>query len=79
MARERPGSPVRAAFTEGVEALANVMVTSVPDESDALSPRERALSLFAAMVGAVAIARAIDDEDFAKDILHSVRQLAAQP
>jgi TetR/AcrR family transcriptional repressor of nem operon len=76
VAREQPGSPVRQAFTAGVDALANELVSAVPGEDEA-TRRDRALSVLAAMVGAVALSSAIDDEALSEDIRNAVRKLAA--
>lgn len=77
VAREEPGSPVRKAFTVGVADLARVLAACEPSDENAPPRRERALGLLAAMVGAVALSRAIDDEAFAKEIANAVRHLAA--
>ena len=83
VAREAPGSPVREAFTGGVADLADVLTACLPDAenlpgaADAPPRRERALGLLAALVGAVALARATDDETFSNDIRNAVRHLAA--
>ena len=75
VAREPPGSPVRHAFTVGVDALANELVAAVPDNQ--ATRRDRALLVLAAMVGAVALSSAIDDEALAEDIRNAVREMAA--
>jgi TetR/AcrR family transcriptional repressor of nem operon len=77
VAREAPGSPVRKAFTDGVAALAETLTCCVPEGESAPARRERALGLLAAMVGAVAISRAIDDEALSNEIASAVRHLAA--
>ncbi len=78
VAREEAGSPVRQAFTDGVAALADVLTSCVPEKAGAPPPRERALALLAAMVGAVAISRASDDKAFSEAIMDAVRHLAAE-
>ena len=79
VAREEPGSPVRQAFTDGVADLAGVLASCIPakDTEDASPPRDRALALLAAMVGAVALCRAIDDTALADEIMDALRDLAA--
>ena len=67
-AREPPGSPVRQAFTDGVREFADVLASA--------EAREQALALLAAMVGAVAIARAIDDPALSGEIMQAVRAMA---
>lgn len=76
VARENPASPVREAFTCGVAALADALIACVPAEESFSVRRQRALSLLAAMVGAVTLARSIDDKALADEILSAVRQLA---
>ena len=76
VAREPAGSPVRKAFTAGVDALATQLVDAVSNDDEA-KKRDQALSLLAAMVGAVALSSAIDDETLAEDIRNAVRHLAA--
>jgi TetR/AcrR family transcriptional repressor of nem operon len=68
MAREPADSKLRQAFTDGVRGLAKVATGD--------GDRERALQQLAAMVGAVTLARASADPDFAAEILDAVRNLA---
>lgn len=78
VAREAPASPVREAFTGGVAALAEALIACAPEPEASPARRQRALSLLAAMVGAVTLARSIDDTALAGEILNAVRQLAAE-
>lgn len=52
--------PVRAAFSQGVARFARLVGESLPAENDR---DERALFAFAAMVGGLALSRAIRDQD----------------
>jgi TetR/AcrR family transcriptional repressor of nem operon len=62
----RKGGAVAAAMTDGVEGLAAAL-------SDALPPggRQRALAAMAQMMGAVILARAVDDPGLAQEILNA--------
>lgn len=64
----RLSAPVRAAMTAGVKAQIDTLA-SLQD-----GDREAAMARYAAMIGAVVLARAVDDSALADDILASVRQ-----
>ncbi|WP_417903586.1 TetR/AcrR family transcriptional regulator [Caldimonas brevitalea] len=68
-ARQGPG--LRKAFTEGTRALVDLMTALVPGRAKAVK-RQRALATFAAMVGALVIARAVDDEALSQEVLEAV-------
>lgn len=65
VAREPTDSKLRQAFTQGVRNLADVLAGD--------ADRTRALRNLAAMVGAVALARGIDDPAFTAELLDAVR------
>lgn len=67
----RHGSPVRAAFTEGVRSLVDILTRLVPGRSKR-TKREKALVMYASMVGALVLARAVDDTEFSEEVLQSV-------
>lgn len=67
----RHGAPVRHALTEGLRELIDLLITIVPGRSRA-ARREKALATFASMVGAVVLARSVDDPALADQILQSV-------
>jgi len=67
----RQGPALRRAVTEGVGSLVDKLTGLVPGRSKA-AKRERALATFAAMVGALVIARAVDDAQLSKEVLQSV-------
>lgn len=71
VAREAPDSPVRSRFTHGVRGLAALVAEAVP--RTAKRKRERTLSSLATLVGAVVLARAVDDEALAEEILSAAR------
>ena len=75
----RHDPPVRHALTEGLRAFIDVLGGLVPGRSKA-TRREKALATFASMVGAVVLARAVDDPALAEEILQSVStSISARP
>lgn len=64
----RQGRPVRRAFTEGLEKLLDILTEASPGRSKA-QRRKAALAVMAQMVGAVVLARLVEDEELSKDIL----------
>lgn len=67
----RHGAPVRAAFTEGVRSLVDILTRLVPGRSKQ-AKREKALAMYASMVGALVLARAVDDAELSEELLQSV-------
>jgi TetR/AcrR family transcriptional repressor of nem operon len=67
----RHGSPVRAAFTQGVRSLIDILMSLVPGKSKR-TKREKALAIYASMVGALVLARAVDDAELSEEVLQSV-------
>jgi TetR/AcrR family transcriptional repressor of nem operon len=67
----RHGSPVRSAFTEGVRAAVDALTQLIKGKSKR-AKRERALVVYASMVGALVLARAVDDAEFSDEVLQSV-------
>jgi TetR/AcrR family transcriptional repressor of nem operon len=72
MEAARQGPTVRAAFTEGVERFLELLGRVVPGRS-AKARRREAMASFAAMVGAVALARTVSDASLSEEILDAVR------
>jgi TetR/AcrR family transcriptional regulator, transcriptional repressor for nem operon len=68
----RHGPSVRRAYTNGVRSLVDVLAQVVPGRARA-ARRKRALATFAAMIGAMVLARAVDDSELSADILEAVR------
>jgi TetR/AcrR family transcriptional repressor of nem operon len=68
----RHGPPVRRAFTQGVRSLLDILARALPGKSRA-ARRDQALATFASMVGAIVLARAVDDPDLSAQILRAVR------
>ena len=67
----RQARSVRRVVTAGINAFIGQLMQLVPGKSRA-ARRRRALTDFAAMVGAVTIARAVDDSSLSKDVLDAV-------
>lgn len=69
----RQEKPVRRAMTERLRTMMARLSMWVPGRSKP-AKRQAALAAFAAMVGAVIMARAVDDPDFAEEILQAVAE-----
>jgi TetR/AcrR family transcriptional repressor of nem operon len=67
----RQARPVRRVVTDGINAFIAQLMQLVPGKTKAVR-RRQALTDFAAMVGAVTIARAVDDPALSKDVLDAV-------
>lgn len=67
----RHDSPLRGAFTEGVRSVVGMLTRLVPGKSSR-AKRERALAIYASMVGALVLARAVDDAELSDEVLRSV-------
>jgi TetR/AcrR family transcriptional regulator, transcriptional repressor for nem operon len=76
-AREPLGSPLRHSFTAGLTAMVERVAAVLPAATKARR-RKRALGSIATLVGAVALARAVDDDDLAEEILEAARAAAIQ-
>ena len=74
----RRGSPVRGAFTQGVRSLVDALTRLAPGKSKRLK-REKALATVASMVGALVLARAIDDTELSDEVLKSVLMSITHP
>ena len=70
MARE--GVHARQAFTQGVRDLVEVIAHSA--EGSEKERQREALATFSTMLGAIILARAVDDEEMADEILLAARQ-----
>lgn len=68
----RQAQPVRDAYGRGVEGLVQVLAETMPEKTPE-ERRQSALVAFSAMVGAVAMSRAVGDNAFADEILGAVR------
>ena len=74
----RHDSPVRGAFTQGVRSVVDMLTRLLPGKSKR-TKRERALAIYASMVGALVLARAVDDAELSEEVLQSVLASIAHP
>ena len=68
----RLGPKVRQALTDGAKAQIGVLQELVPG-ADGEAKRKQALATYAALVGAIVLARAVDDEALSLEILAAAR------
>jgi TetR/AcrR family transcriptional repressor of nem operon len=68
----RCGKPVRAAFAEGLEPLIGIVAKAVPGRSKAVR-RRKAVAAVAELVGALTLARAVDNAALSNEILQAAR------
>ncbi|MET0442180.1 MAG: TetR/AcrR family transcriptional regulator [Casimicrobiaceae bacterium] len=67
----RQGAPVRRAVTDGVRSMVEVLARVVPGTTSA-AKRKKALAIYAGLVGALVLARAVDDPEMSEEILQAV-------
>jgi TetR/AcrR family transcriptional regulator, transcriptional repressor for nem operon len=67
----RQAAPVRHAVTEGLRSALDTLARLTPGTS-AAAKRKKAIATFAGMVGALVIARAVDDRKLSDEILKAV-------
>lgn len=67
----RQGSSLRRAVTDGTRAMLDLLTSFAPGRIQAVK-RERAVVAYASMVGALILARAVDDEALSDEILQAV-------
>jgi TetR/AcrR family transcriptional regulator, transcriptional repressor for nem operon len=73
----RGGKVVRAAFADGLRSLIDILAEAVPGRSKA-ARRRKAVAAMAGLVGALTLARAVEDAFLADEILEAVhRELLA--
>ena len=72
----RQVTQVRRAFTEQLKGVIQKLATRFPWRSRR-SSRGDAIHMYSALVGALILARAVDDRDFAKEILTEARKRVA--
>lgn len=73
----RLGDKARHALTEGASGQMAVLEKLVAGEDDA-EKRKQAMAVYASMVGAVMLARAVDDEALSLEILKAVQESLAK-
>ena len=69
----RQGQPVRGAFTRGLRSQLAVVAELVTGRTRA-ARRRKALAVMAGMVGALVLARAVDDPELSREVLDAVSQ-----
>jgi TetR/AcrR family transcriptional regulator, transcriptional repressor for nem operon len=72
----REGPKVRHVVANAAKSLLETLAGVVPGKSKA-EKRQRAAVTLASMVGAIVLARAVDDEALSKEILRAVRKAAS--
>jgi len=73
----RKGPAVRHGVTEGMRRFIALLTRIVPGRSR-VARRKRALALYASLVGAMVLARAVDDPALSKEILQAVAASAGR-
>lgn len=73
----RHGAPLRGAFTQGVRSMVDMLARLLKGKSER-AKRERALAIYASMIGALVLARAVDDAELSEQVLQSVLASIAQ-
>jgi len=73
----RQGPALRRAFTDGTRVQLDSLTELVPGASPPVR-RQRAVVTLAAMVGALVLARALDDDALSKEVLRSVKAAVSQ-
>jgi TetR/AcrR family transcriptional repressor of nem operon len=74
----RQSRPIRQAFTDGLETLTALLAKLAPGRS-AAAKRKKALATIAEMVGAIVLARVVNDPALSKEILDAtVNDLTAR-
>ena len=69
----RASSGLRGVFAEGLRALVDILTDALPGFSKP-AKRRKAVAAMATMVGAVTLARAVDDPGLSEEILDAARQ-----
>lgn len=77
VAREPTGSPLRARFSHGVRHLVGLLSELSPQGAKERR-RQRALAKLSTLVGAVVLARAVDDPGLADELLQAARIAAGE-
>ncbi|KAB1072279.1 TetR/AcrR family transcriptional regulator [Methylobacterium planeticum] len=78
VSREAPDSPVRERLTQGVRRFADLIGSLLPKAS-AERRRRRALASLSTMVGALVLARAVNDAALRAALLEAARSALAPP
>lgn len=73
----RAGPAVRAAYRTVLEILVGMFEANLP-AGDGMSPRQRGLAIAATCVGAMVLARTVDDAELADEICDAARAFASE-
>jgi TetR/AcrR family transcriptional repressor of nem operon len=73
----REGPELRRVVTDGTRSLLDVLSSLAPGDSKA-EKRQRAAGCLASMVGALVLARVVDDEALSKEVLRAVKSTASK-
>jgi TetR/AcrR family transcriptional repressor of nem operon len=68
----RRGRPVRKVFSDGFRTLTGIIAKLLPSQSGKKA-RATSIAVFSELVGALVLARSVDDPQLAKDILQVVK------
>jgi TetR/AcrR family transcriptional regulator, transcriptional repressor for nem operon len=68
----RRGRPVRKVFADGFRALTDIIAKLIPSQSKARA-RGTSIAIFSELVGALVLARSVDDPQLAREILQLVK------
>ena len=74
----RSPAPVRAAFTTGLRNFIDILTKYVPGRSKS-ARRSQALVTMSGLVGAMVLARAVDDAEFSAEILRTAAAAFGKP
>ncbi|HYF85487.1 MAG TPA: TetR/AcrR family transcriptional regulator, partial [Azospirillum sp.] len=74
----RQGGVARSAFTRGLRPFIDMLQRLVPGRSEE-AKRKAALATLSGMVGALILARAVDDPDLSDEILEAARTSLTKP
>ena len=69
----RQGSPVRGAFTRSVRSVVDALTKLMPGKLKR-AKRQQAIATYASLVGALVLARSVDDAELSDEILRSVQK-----
>jgi TetR/AcrR family transcriptional repressor of nem operon len=67
----RLGAPARKALTDGARGQMDILAGLIPGQ-DAADSRRKALAAYAGMVGALVLARAVDDQALSEEVMQAV-------
>ncbi|ADP81091.1 TetR/AcrR family transcriptional regulator [Pseudofrankia inefficax] len=69
----------RSAYTEQVRSYVTLLTTPLDADSDPAAARRRAQATLSALVGAMLLARAVNDDELSRELLNSVKDQLLGP